>query len=274
MHNHETIKSRDNAKLKFARRVRDGKEAGLIFIEGARLCDEAVASDISVTAVFMSESYHASGPDTRVQQALKRKNTEMYVVSDSLFGSIADTKTPQGIVLIAQRPKPQVFSDLISFGNVNLAVPLWIYLCEINNPSNLGAVMRTAEGAGAKGVIVSPNSADPYSPKSLRASMGSAFRIPIVENIGTEHAYTIAKQKGIKTRAVDARGEKSYIDVDWKTPGLLVFGSEARGLPDEVLSRSDERIKIPMDGNVESLNLAVSTGIILFEAKRQFKTRG
>ena len=271
MYNHETIKSRDNAKLKFARRVRDGKETGHIFIEGARLCGEAVGSDLSVTAAFMSDKL---GLDTDLQQALKKKNAEMYSVSDSLLGSIADTKTPQGIVLIADRPKPQALNDLLSTENVDRAVPLWVYLCEVNNPSNLGAVMRTAEAAGVMGVIVSLNSADPYSPKSLRASMGSAFRVPIVEDVGIDLALATAKKKGIETIAVDARGEKSYLDVDWNTPSLLVFGSEAQGLSEEVLSSADERIKIPMDGNVESLNLAVSAGIILFEAKRQIQIKG
>jgi TrmH family RNA methyltransferase len=271
MYNQEPIKSRDNAKLKFARRVRDGKASGHIFIEGARLCEEAVASDLLVTASFMSEAFRSLDPETSVQQALSKKSAEVHFVSNPLLSSIADTKTPQGIVLIAERPKPRALSDLLSSVDADRMMPLWIYLWEVNNPSNLGAVLRTAEAAGAVGVIVSQNSADPYSPKSLRASMGSAFRVPVVEDVGIDRAYSTATEKGIKTAAVDTRGELSYLDVHWNMPSLLVFGSEAEGLPDEVLSRADERIKIPMDGNVESLNLAVSTGIILFEAKRQIQ---
>jgi len=272
MYNHETIKSRDNAKLKFARRVRDGKETEHIFIEGSRLCEEAVSSDMLVTTAFMSATFHASEPGTHLQQALKKTNADMYLVSDSLLGSIADTKTPQGIVLIGGRPKSRGLNDLFSTEHTNRLMPLWIYLYEINNPSNLGAVIRTAEAAGAMGVIVSPNSADPFSPKSLRASMGSAFRVPAVQDIGIEYVLQAARQKGIRTLAVDAHGEKSYLGVDWKTPSLLVFGSEAHGLAADVLSRVDERVKIPMNGNVESLNLAVSTAIILFETKRHFQS--
>ena len=270
MFNGSTIKSRDNSKLKFAQRVRDGKETGYIFIEGARLCDEALRSGLSVGSCFVSEAFRSSSSFGLLESKLISAHVECFVVSEALVESISDTKAPQGIVLIAESPTPVKLASLFSDGGTN-SLPVWIFLYEVNNPSNLGAVVRTAEAAGAQGVLVSPNSADPFSPKSLRASMGSAFRLPIVDGLVTEDVLSTAKDRGINVSAVDARGVMSYANVDWKTPRLLIFGSEAEGLPQEVLLRSDATIKIPMHGKVESLNLAVSSGIILFEAKRQNK---
>src|SRR4030095_1542470 len=196
------------------------------------------------------------------------RQVESFLITESLFDSISDTKTPQGIVMIAERPKPIALNELLTVGE-NRRLPVWVYLYKVNNPSNLGAVLPTSEAAGARGVMVSPDSADAFLPKSLRASMGSAFRLPTVTDVAIEDAVSIAREKGFYITAVDADRESTYLDIDWKKPRLLIFGSEAEGLPDEVLSRADETIKVPMQANVESLNLAVSTGIILFEAKRQ-----
>ena len=269
MYNAAAIKSRDNAKLKFARRVRDGKEIDHIFIEGTRLCDEALGSPLSIIGCFLSESFRGSSSFDLLESKLVAAHIEFFVVSDSLFGSISDTKAPQGIVLIADRPTPVNLEDLFSADRTNSPLPLWIYLHEVSNPSNLGAVIRTAEAAGANGILVSANSADPFSPRSLRASMGSAFRLPVVDGAAVDDVLAKANAKRIGIAAVDVRGVASYADTDWKMPRLLVFGSEAEGLPEQIISLADEKIKIPMYGNVESLNLAVSSGIILFEAKRQ-----
>ena len=273
MFNEPTIKSKDNVKLKFARRVRDGKEIDHIFIEGTRLCDEALSSKLSIGSCFVSESHHGSGIVSHLEPKLISRNVYSYCVADALFASISDTKTPQGIVLIGNRPKPTSLTDLFSEGDTDRLLPVWLYLFEVNNPSNLGAVVRTAEAAGTNGILLSPNSADHFSPKALRASMGSAFRLPVVNGVAIKDVFSMAREKGIVVAAVDARGVANYADVDWKTPRLLVFGSEAKGLPEAIISKTDETINIPMHGNVESLNLAVSSGIILFEANRQNAAR-
>ena len=274
MFNTPTIKSRDNAKLKFVRRVRDGQDPDHIFIEGYRLCGEAFDSRLSIVSCFLSESFRESRSFDTFEPILSSRHVESYVVSESLLGSIADTKSPQGIVLIAARPVPAPLIDLFSGGNIDGRLPVWLYLYKVNNPSNLGAVLRTAEAAGTRAVLISPSSADAFSPKSLRASMGSAFRMPVVSDIAFENLFSTAQQEEIDIVAVDAQGSVSYTDVDWKRPSLLVFGSEAEGLPPDALYRARVTIKIPMYGDVESLNLAVSTGIILFEAKRRNEVKG
>lgn len=254
--NTEIITSRDNAKLKFVRSVRDGREAGHIFIEGVRLVREALRSKLLVKAAFVSTAF-----SSEVMELLHGTRTEIVEVAEKAFASIADTENSQGIVVIAERPTASL--DAID------VEPLIVLLQRVNNPSNLGAVVRTAEAAGATGLITTVGSADAFSPKALRASMGSAFRLPIVQGIGFVEAIGFARERGLITTAADVSGTASYADIDWKIPRLLVFGSEAHGLDESELAVIDEKIVIPMKNEVESLNLAVSSGIILFEARRQ-----
>jgi len=253
----EQIISRDNQRLVNARKVRDGKVPDKIFIEGRRLVEEALRSEIVSEECFFSEDFTDDG----LRRAFRGR---VFEVPANIFTSIADTDHTQGIVVIAQRP---------ATSSLNLeqktAMPLVVFLNEINNPSNLGAVIRTAEAAGVGGVMVSKNSADVFSPKALRAAMGSSFRLPYGDNVTFDEAINWAQNEGLTTTAADKRGKESYTSVDWKKPRLLIFGSEAHGLSDEQLTLVDETISIPMTHTVESLNLAVSAGVILFEAKRQ-----
>ena len=255
------ITSRDNQHLKFARRVRDRKEPDFIFIEGKRLCQEAASSGLEIETVFVSETF--AEVSTRGS----------FVVSNSLIASIADTDSPQGIVTIARRPANRQIDELFATADPQF-MNLWICLEKTNNPSNLGAVIRTAESAGASGVIVTTGSADPYAPKSLRASMGSAFRIPIAWGIDASVAVEAAKTRGVAIVAMASAGDSNYLDYDWKKSSLLVVGSEADGVSKGVLDRADHLIRIDMRAPVESLNLAVSTGVVLFEAARQNRASG
>ena len=144
-----------------------------------------------------------------------------------------------------------------------------IFLSEINNPSNLGAIFRTAEAAGAAGIIISPDSADVFSTKAIRSAMGANLRLPACENVAIEEVLAWAAKKNLVPTAADISGGVSYTQIDWKVPRLLIFGSEAHGLNDAERDSIEEVINIPMENGVESLNLAVACGIVLFEAKRQ-----
>jgi TrmH family RNA methyltransferase len=256
MSDSEIITSRDNVKLKFARSVRDGRESGLIFIEGVRLSNEAVRSGLSIRSTFVSNTFSKDLAET-----LENSRTDVIKVAEKAFASIADTENSQGIVLIAERPASSL-ADVRGNGPVGL-------VHQVNNPANLGALVRTAEAAGAAGLITTSGSADAYSPKALRASMGSAFRLPIIEKSTFDEAMEWARSKGLVTTAADISGTTSYSEINWKVPRLIIFGSEAHGLDERELDMIDEKIIIPMENEVESLNLAVSSGIILFEAKRQ-----
>ncbi|HQX57259.1 MAG TPA: RNA methyltransferase, partial [Pyrinomonadaceae bacterium] len=140
-------------------------------------------------------------------------------------------------------------------------------------PSNLGAVLRTAEAAGVAGIIITKQSADVYSPKSIRASMGSIFRMAIWNDVELDPVLRWAADKGLRATTTAAAATATHTAVDWSIPRLLIFGSEAHGLNGIDLGISDERVKIAIESPVESLNLAVSAGIILFEAKRQIDSK-
>jgi TrmH family RNA methyltransferase len=263
------ITSRDNQKLKFARAVRDGREPSYIFIEGARLAEEAVRTRVEIAEIFINESFELKDTGRELLKNLDTRNNPPLTVADRHFASIADTRSPQGIVVIAKRPQSSL--DLISqaLSNNNSGIPVVIYLSEINNPSNLGAIFRTAEAAGATGIIISPGSADVFSTKALRSAMGANLRLPACENIAIEEVIAWAAGKKLVPTAADISGGVSYTQVDWKVPRLLILGSEAHGLNDAEKEKIEEVINIPMENNVESLNLAVACGIVLFEAKRQ-----
>lgn len=259
----ERIESRENRRLVDARKVRDGRLPGSIFIEGRRLADEALSSGVEIEQCLITEDWI---DDDLVDESLGN-DVPVGLLSDKLFRSIGDTENPQGILLIGKRPTTSL--DQVQVRLRTASLPGLIYLFRVNNPANLGAVARTAEAAGAAGLILSPGSADPFSPKALRASMGSAFRLPIVEKAAFDLASRWARENGMSIFATAADAESSYLQVDWTEPWMLVFGSEAHGLGSTEMGQAQRMIRIPMSDGVESLNLAVSVGIIAFEARRQ-----
>lgn len=263
----KNITSRDNQKLKFVRKVRDGKVRNQIFIEGLRLAVEALKSHINITEAFFTEDFAVSQKTSQLFENISSQ-IPIYTVSEKLFKTISDTKNPQGIVLIGEKPMFEKAS-FFQFTKQKENLPLIILLHKINNPSNLGAIFRTAEAVGVGGIITTENSADVYSPQALRASMGSVLRIPIWENVDFEEVLQWAKTKNLVTTCADINSEKNYTEIDWKKSRLLIFGSEAHGLSSEERKKVEEDLFIPMENNVESLNLAVACGVILFEAKRQ-----
>ena len=256
----ERITSRTNPRLKHARGVMRGDEPDRIFVEGVRLVEEAVKSGIEIHEAFVADSVSA-GAAASLKGILSFISCPVWEISQSLAGSIAATKSPQGIFVIAARPH---------YSPSDIEAPqLVVYLHEINNPVNLGAIIRTAEAAGVSGVMVSAHSADPFSPKSLRGAMGSAFRLRIVEQVDPSEALQWATEAGLVNTAADIKGSIPYTEADWSVPRLLIFGSEAHGLEAGVKDAVNEIITIPMENGVESLNLAVSCGVVLFEALRQ-----
>jgi RNA methyltransferase, TrmH family len=259
------ITSRDNSLLRQARGVRDGKEDELIFIEGLRLCVEALKSSLELEAVIASEELIRKPQASESWAELSKKARRAATVSEKLLESISYTKTPQGIVVLARRPEAS--RDRLEASLTNNA--LLVVLHQINNPVNVGAILRTAEAAGATGIITTRNTSDPFSPKSLRGAMGSAFRLPIWRDAGFDEAIGWCRERGIKLVATDVAADLKHTDWDWKRACALVLGPESMGLTDVELTVTDRTVKIPMLGEVESLNVSVAAGIILYEAARQ-----
>ena len=259
------IDSRDNSLLRHARAVRDGKVSQQIFVEGLRLCEEILRSKLPIDAVIYSEELARKPGAAGIIEKLETLAERAAAVSEKLLASISYTKTPQGIVVLAQRPQV----DEASFKSAQTDAPLLIVMHLINNPVNVGAILRTAEAAGVTGAIATANTADPFSPKALRGAMGSAFRLPVWSGASYAEVMAWCSRKNIHTVCADAEAPKLFTDVDWRQPSALIVGPESSGLSAEEISAADDAVRIPMQASVESLNVAVATGILLFEAARQ-----
>lgn len=259
-----SITSRDNPRLIHIRKVRDGRVPDEVFAEGIRLCEEVLRAGLAVTECAVTpEAMRSTRAKTIIGEAVQR-GARVNEVPEVLFKSIADTANSQGLILLAHRPAtgPERIYELKERS-------LIIFLQRIADPSNLGAIFRTAEAAGVHGIILSSGSADPFSAKALRSSMGSSLRLAVWDRAEIEEFVQWADREGIQVIGADISGKKTYLETDWSQPTAIVLGSEAHGLTDSHLELMSEVVTIPMQNGVESLNLAVSAGILLYEAVRQ-----
>lgn len=257
------ITSPANERLKHARRVRDGREPGMIFIEGERLTEECLQSALPLSACF-----HSPEPSPRAQvilTELERRGCPAFAVADAVLAAISDTVNTQGLILIAERPAASLNRVLLACGQTALVV----CLDGVQDPGNFGTIVRTAEAAGASGVVALKGSVDAFAPKTLRSAMGSAFRLPIVTNIKSEELLAQAHAAGWAVVAAAGEGKLIYSRFDWRQPVVLVLGNEANGVRPELLESCDAKIRIPLRAPVESLNVAAAAAVILFEAVRQ-----
>ena len=259
------ITSRDNALVKRARAVRDGRLRELIFVEGVRLCEEATQSSLSIQDVICTERSASDERGARLLAAVQAMGRPVTFVSEPVFASISDTKTPQGFIALAQRPETNQGALLKDEG----AAPLLVILHRVNNPANAGAILRTAEAAGAVGAILTKGTTDIFSPKALRGAMGSSFRLPLWTEASFEEALAWCQAHGIKTIGADLRAVHAHTEIDWTGPSALIVGAESTGLTTEETAQADATLRIPMRSRVESLNVAVAAGIVLYEAARQ-----
>ena len=259
------ITSRDNSLLRRARNVRDGKINDTIFVEGLRLCEEVLRSGLDVEAVIYSDKIEKKDRAVRLIRELESIAAKSASVNENLLASISYTKTPQGIIVLASRP---TISEK-DFRPRKSGIPLLVVLHGINNPVNLGAILRTAEAAGVTGVLTTIGTTDPFSAKSLRGAMGATFRLPIWTGVDYSKAVAWCRKQAIQTICADAHAAQSYIEVDWRRATALIVGAESKGLSGDEVSEADAAVKIPMKGSTESLNVAVAAGVLLYEARRQ-----
>lgn len=261
------ITSKDNQHLKNARRIRDGKERGLIHIEGVRVFEEALRSNINIEQIFVTQ---AAAQNDRIGALLSNGNLPVVELSDSMIETISDTESPQGIVAIAARPSYGKTEVVARLRRPDEFVPLVVMLDRVNNPSNLGAIIRSGEAAGIAGIITSVGSADAFCPKAIRGSMGSCFRFPIWQQAKVGEIFAMANELDLNLIGLTGEGERTVYDVDWPVPNLLVAGSEAHGISADLTAILSSNVRIPISGSVESLNLTVATSIAMFEARRVF----
>jgi TrmH family RNA methyltransferase len=259
------ITSRKNPLVQRARAAREGREGELVFAEGVRLCEEAARSGLPVEEVLFTEKINSDERGAPLLDELRRRGVRLTQVSEGVLESVADTRTPQGIVLLARRPA----CDRATFEGTLVDDPLLVVLHGVNNPSNAGAMLRAAEAAGAAGVVATAGSTDLLSPKALRSAMGSSFRLPLWSGATLEEVTAWCSARSIKLVATDAGAARTHTEHDWRGAHAVLCGAEGSGLTARELAAADERIKIPMRAPVESLNVAVALGVVLYEAARQ-----
>jgi len=260
------ITSTSNERVKHARRVREGREAGLIFIEGLRLAEEALKSGVIVEAAWVDAEIE-DGRLAAVVEQIAACKVPVLTASGAVLDALADTVQSQGIILIARRPEPDVTRLAEMQGALLLGID------RVQDPGNMGTLLRTAEAAGVHGVIVLGGSVDVYSPKVLRSSMGSAFRLPVVTEASHEMLSELQQKHALHLTAAAGEGEVNYDEYDWRQPTLLLLGNEGRGVSAGLMQACDTRLRIPMANGVESLNVAAAGAVMLFEAARQRRRR-
>jgi TrmH family RNA methyltransferase len=233
-----------------------------------RLCEEALTSGLPIHAVIFSGELAQKRKAVELIEKLSVVSERLVSVSEKLLGSISYSKTSQGIVLLASRPE----STEGHLTNNQKETSLIVVMHRITNPVNVGAILRTAEATGATGAAATENATDPFSPKALRGAMGAAFRLPIWYQPSYSQVLDWCSQRGIKTVCADLDASTIYSDVDWTGPCALILGPETSGLSRDEISAADEAIRIPMRPPVESLNVSVAAGVLLYEAARQRQT--
>jgi TrmH family RNA methyltransferase len=256
----KTVTSPENPLFKAIRRLqaRSGtRDKNRFILEGFKLAHEALESGIDIEQAVISRS---AGVGETLLARLEQAGASVVSVPARLFRRVSSLETPEGILLVARKPPHgagEALGDLV------------LVLAGIQNPGNLGAMARVAEAAGTTALVRCHGSTDPFQPKSLRASMGSLLRIPVVEGEAPESTLPLLRDKGLAISACIPRGGVDFREADLRSPLALVMGNEASGLPEHLLELTDQRVSIPMKDSVESLNVAMVTGLVLYEAARQ-----
>ena len=255
------ITAKDNKTVKNIKKLithsKYRKEQGLFVVEGIRLCTDAVRSNAEIESFLFTDEALKKHPDVVKMLESCAKNT--YKLSPNVFSVLTDTKTPQGVICVVK-----ALDNELQFDTINNK---YVLLQNIQDPSNLGAVLRSADALGFCGVILTSDCCDIYSPKVCRASMGAVFRVPFMicedecdfvrgfNKIGTSYAAVV-------------RNGVSITEFDYTGNSLLCIGNEGNGLTDSIVKACTNPVTIPMKGNAESLNAAAAAGIIMWEMIR------
>ena len=261
---YKKITSLSNPLIKEALKEKRSRLLNTLTIEGNRLLEMALASGADVGRVFFTESYRSKNEDFFRQVA--KHATELIETTEQIITRLSDTETPQGIAVIVSY-KPHEFQEL------SLAsIPLIAVSDGIQDPGNLGTLIRTVDAAGADALIMLPGTCDPFTPKAVRATAGSVFNIPVLF-AEPEQLVGWLREKSISLAVSDVHASKTIYDADLRKPLAFIFGNEAAGVSDYLKRKSDMRVSIPIPGKAESLNVVASAAICLFEAVRQRRGR-
>ncbi|MDP2277497.1 MAG: RNA methyltransferase, partial [Nitrospirota bacterium] len=259
------ITSASNPKIKEALDIKNKrskyKHAAFI-VEGPHLIEMALASGHQIKEVFFTSAFSAKKDGQKILREIRKKTDELFEVTEQIMNKLADTETPQGIIATASYAEKNL--EEIRFKSV----PLIVAVDGVQEPGNLGAIIRTSDAAGADAVIILKGTCDVFMQKTIRATAGSIFNIPIIY-AGTDNLFQWLKANGIMLIATALDSDKSIFDAGLKNPIAFVFGNEAHGVSSEIKRKADLILKIPIYGKAESLNVSASAAVCLYEAIRQ-----
>ncbi len=260
---------RELVKLKKNSRDRDAQD---VFVaEGPKMFREIPVS--LLREAYATKSFLESADGRKALSAGIRIET----VSDAVFQYMSDTRSPQGILAVVSQLHYEI-PDLLGEGNASPDrkeaagadhTPLIVVLENLQDPGNLGTIVRSAEAAGATGILLSKGSADIYNPKVTRSTMGSVFRVPFVYTDHLKEELEALKERGVRLYAAHLKGSRDMYAESYAGPGAFLIGNESRGLTDETAALAHQAVRIPMCGQVESLNAAIAASVLLYEARRQ-----
>lgn len=258
----QVITSKDNEVIKDIRKLKDKKYrnlAGKYIVEGIKIIEEAIEEKANIDMIVVCEDCVKNG---EIESKLLYEIAKYHCiyVSEKIYNLITDTQTPQGILAVIKRKEQD--------RNIKFDEDLIVVLDGIQDPGNLGTILRTVDSVGLTQIIVSKNTTDAYSPKVVRSTMGAIFRVNVIEAEDLLQTIKEIKKRKFKVLATSLETENNFYDVKLNK-NAIVIGNEANGVSKEILELADNKVKIPMLGKTESLNASVATGIILYEYVRQ-----
>lgn len=260
------ISSTTNKQIKYVsalvKKAKTRREEDLFVAEGLRMCAEIPKDRIHT--LYMSESF-AKGKEAN---ALKNGVRHVELVSDEVFRAMSDTQSPQGVLALVRQYHYEL--DDVTKTRAESGKPALLMVLEhLQDPGNLGTILRAGEGAGITGLIMSRDTVDLYNPKVIRSTMGSVFRVPFYYTDDLEQTVLDLKARGIRVFAAHLAGKNNYEQEDYTGNTAFLIGNEGNGLTEKLSNLADTWVKIPMAGKVESLNAAIAASILMFETARQ-----
>jgi TrmH family RNA methyltransferase len=259
------ISSRDNSTVKFLRSLSDPKrrkKEQAFLIEGVKMVEEALRDNLGVKTIVAAPSltrHHGKG----VLKLSENKGIDIVWVSDRLMDVLAESKTPQPIMAVVQMK--QSTEELLLKHRARLIVVAH----QLQDPGNLGTIIRTAEAAGASGVAITSNTVDPFNAKAVRASMNSILRLPVVQVGDIATFIQKCRESGFQTVATELTGDMTHFSVDLTKATAMIVGREGTGIPPDIMADIDVHVRIPMAETIDSLNVATAAAVVLYEAMRQ-----
>ena len=258
------ITSKDNEQIKEIRKLKEKKyrqETSSFVVEGVKLVKEAITYNADIKKIVISEDAIGYEVDEELIKLCEKYNP--LIVSPNVFSLVSDVQTPQGILAVIKENKDEK-SDK---DRIDYTQDFFVVLDGVQDPGNLGTIIRTCDAAGINQIIVSEDTVDSHSPKVIRSTMGAIYRVKVIEE-DLRKVFEEFKQNKIETVVTSLTGDKSIYDLEYKKKAIVI-GNEANGVDPELQNMADYKVKIPMPGKAESLNASVAAGVMIYEYVRQ-----